>query len=142
MLLASIRTALGADGKAHRAPLLLADHDGGVELLQDYFVTAEVSLGGAYSDLADRAGPQFNGLVNWKNDAGTFGIMLQGFREQRYLRRDGQEELGYANVPSAATLPGPTVGGAATTVPNPFPAGLRGALYPQIINNALFHTKN
>lgn len=97
-------------------------------------ITAEVTLGGAYSDLADRAGPQFNGLVAWKNDAGTLGVMIQGFREQRYLRRDGQEELGYAQVPSGATLPGP--GG--TTVANPFPAAIRGAYYPEIVNNALF----
>ncbi|GGF27999.1 TonB-dependent receptor [Aliidongia dinghuensis] len=97
-------------------------------------ITAEVQLGGAYSDLADRAGPQFNGLVAWKNDASTIGVMLQGFREQRYLRRDGQEELGYAQIPTTATLPGPN----GTTVANPFPAGIRGDYYPQVINNALF----
>ncbi|HEV2675842.1 MAG TPA: TonB-dependent receptor [Aliidongia sp.] len=97
-------------------------------------ITAEVSLGGAYSDLADRAGPQFNGLVAWKNDSNTLGVMVQGFREQRYLRRDGQEELGYTQIPTTATVPGAN----GTTVANPFPKGMQGAYYPEIINNALF----
>jgi len=84
--------------------------------------TAEASLGGAYSDLADKAGYQFNGLLNWKNDANNFGVMLQGFDEDRYLRRDGQEVLGYTTIPSTAA----------------WPAALHGVTVPSIINNALF----
>lgn len=84
--------------------------------------TAEVSLGGAYSDLADKAGYQFNGIVNWKNDANNFGVMLQGFDEDRHLRRDGQEVLGYTTIPNTSA----------------WPTALRGATVPSIINDALF----
>jgi iron complex outermembrane receptor protein len=84
--------------------------------------TGEVQLGGAYSDLAAKAGYQFNGLVNWKNDANTFGVMLQGFDEDRFLRRDGQEVLGYTTIPNTAA----------------WPTALRGVTVPSIINNALF----
>ncbi|HVJ55282.1 MAG TPA: TonB-dependent receptor [Aliidongia sp.] len=93
-------------------------------------ITAEASIGGAYSDLADKAGFQFNGLLGWKSDDSRIGVMIQGFSEDRFLRRDGQEELGYGNIPTGDTL--------ANGSPNPFPAAIRGALYPQIINNALF----
>ncbi len=34
-------------------------------------------------------------LFNWKNDDGTFGVLLQAFSEERHLRRDGVEMLGY-----------------------------------------------
>ena len=93
-------------------------------------ITGEVQLGGVYNDLAGRAGPQFNGLLGWKNDAGTLGVMIQGFDETRYFRRDGQEELGYGVIPSGPTL--------ANGSPNPFPKALQGAAFPQVINNALF----
>ena len=49
--------------------------------------TGEASIGAAYSDLADKAGPQLNALVAWKSDDDTIGVMVQGFREDRYLRR-------------------------------------------------------
>src|SRR5579859_7630127 len=84
--------------------------------------TAEVSLGGAYSDLADKAGYQFNGLLNWKDDANNLGVMIQGFDEDRFLRRDGQEVLGYTTIPNTSA----------------WPAALRGVTVPSIINNALF----
>ena len=93
-------------------------------------ITAQVQLGGAYNDLADRTGGQFNGLVAWKNDAGTLGVSVIGFHDTRYFRRDGQEQLGYGTIPSGATL--------ANGNPNPFPTAIRGDAFPQIINNALF----
>jgi iron complex outermembrane recepter protein len=85
-------------------------------------ITAEVRLGGAYTDIAGRAGPQFNGVVAWKNDAQTLGVSLIGFHDTQYFRRDGQEELGYGTIPNTAA----------------FPAALRGVAFPEIINNALF----
>ena len=93
-------------------------------------ITAQIQLGSSYNDLAGRAGPQFNGLVAWKNDAGTIGVSVIGFSDDRYFRRDGQEQLGYGTIPTGATL--------ANGNPNPFPAAIRGAAFPQIINNALF----
>ncbi len=61
-------------------------------------LTAQASLEAVYADLPSKTDPQFSGLINWKNDAGTMGIMLQGFYEKRHLRRDGQELLGYAQI--------------------------------------------
>ena len=100
-------------------------------------ITAKIQVGGAYNDLADRAGGQYNALLGWKNDAGTLGVYVIGFHDTRYFRRDGQEELGYGTLPSTATVAGPN----GTTIPNPYPAALRGVAYPEIINNALFEQK-
>jgi iron complex outermembrane receptor protein len=61
-------------------------------------VTAEASVQAIYADLPERTDPQVNGLINWKNDANTFGIMLQAFSEDRHERRDGQEFYGYTQI--------------------------------------------
>jgi iron complex outermembrane receptor protein len=84
--------------------------------------TATASIGGAYSELAAKAGVQSNALVNWKNDANTFGVMVQAYYEDRPFRRDGQEILGYTAIPDAA----------------PWPTALQGKLVPGIVNNAYF----
>lgn len=84
--------------------------------------TAQASIGGAYSDLAAKAGVQSNALFNWKNDSSTFGVMVQAFYEDRPFRRDGQEILGYTAIPSKA----------------PWPTALQGALVPGVVNNAYF----
>ncbi|MCP1372969.1 TonB-dependent receptor [Dyella lutea] len=57
-------------------------------------VTAEASIGAVYSDLPSDTKPQFSGLFNWKNDANTMGVMVQGFYEKRSLQRNGQEVVG------------------------------------------------
>ena len=57
----------------------------------DKSVTFEASLGSVYSDQADSYDPQISGLFNYKNDAGTFGVLLQVFKQERSLRRDAQE---------------------------------------------------
>ncbi len=57
--------------------------------------TVEGSVQAVYADLPKKTDPQFSGLVNWKNDAGTVGVLIQAFSEKRHLRRDGQETLGY-----------------------------------------------
>jgi len=84
--------------------------------------TAQAAIGGAYSDLAAKAGVQSNALFNWKNDSNTFGVMVQAFYEDRPFRRDGQEILGYTAIPSKA----------------PWPTALQGELVPGVINNAYF----
>ncbi|MFZ6774920.1 TonB-dependent receptor [Undibacterium sp. SXout7W] len=61
-------------------------------------VTVEASVQANYNDLAKKAEPQFSGLINWKNDANTFGFLAQGFSEKQTVRRDGQEILGYVNI--------------------------------------------
>ena len=84
--------------------------------------TAQASIGGAYSDLAAKADVQSNALFNWQNESKTFGVMVQGFYEDRPFRRDGQEILGYTAIPSAA----------------PYPKALQGVLVPGVVNNAYF----
>jgi iron complex outermembrane receptor protein len=67
-------------------------------------VSVSASVGSVYADLPGKWDPQASGLVNWKNDANTFGIMLQGFYEKRHLRRDGQEILGYGTISPTSPL--------------------------------------
>jgi iron complex outermembrane recepter protein len=72
--------------------------------------TAEASLGSVYSDQADSYDPQLSGLLNYKNEAETFGVLLQVFKQERSLRRDAQEIPGgfftiAASDPVAATNP-------------------------------------
>ena len=88
-------------------------------------VTVEASVGTVYADLPDKWDPQVNGLINWKNDAGNVGVMVQGFYEKRHLRRDGQEILGYAQVAPGSPL--------ATARPD-----LANVFYPTLIGSALF----
>ena len=88
-------------------------------------LTLEASVGAVYADLPSKTDPQFNGLFNWKNDAETFGVLVQGFSEKRHLRRDGQEMLGYT-----AIAPGSKI-----ALSNP---DLAGVLYPNGIGAALF----
>ncbi|HTT36768.1 MAG TPA: TonB-dependent receptor [Burkholderiales bacterium] len=87
--------------------------------------TFQVSAGAVYADLPDKTDPQANGLFNYRNDDGTFGVLVQGFLEDRHLRRDGTELLGYEQI-----LPGSPI---ATANPN-----LSGVYYPYEMGAALF----
>jgi iron complex outermembrane receptor protein len=95
--------------------------------------SAEASVGGVYSELPSKTKPQFNGLVNWKNSDNTFGVMLQGFYEERSLQRNGQEMLGYSYIPTGSAVAtqlglGPATAGSAST----------GVFYPNLPGAALF----
>ncbi|MDR7100166.1 iron complex outermembrane receptor protein [Lysobacter niabensis] len=83
------------------------------------------SAGAVYADLPDKWDPQISVLGNWKNTEGTFGVMLQLFSEERHLRRDGQELLGYE----------PILGTTAAAQANP---DLAGVFFPVLIGSALF----
>lgn len=61
----------------------------------------EASAQGAYNTQSAETKPQFNALIGWHNQADTFGVILQGFYEERSLRRYGQETLGYSAITSA-----------------------------------------
>src|SRR5512134_2783961 len=74
------------------------------------FLTA--SLTGSYSDLADSTDPQVGALWSWKNDASSFGVLLSGIYQERNLRRDGIEFLGYSDRAIADQ------GGATVAVPD------------------------
>jgi len=73
-------------------------------------ITAEASVGLVRSDQAESNDPQLSGLFNYKNDDGTFGVMVQAFSQKRELRREAQEipggffQIG-ATDPVAATNP-------------------------------------
>ncbi len=54
-----------------------------------------VSVGESYADLPKKAAPDLNATINWKNDAGTFGFIAQGFAEKRFIRRDSSSRLAY-----------------------------------------------
>ena len=54
-------------------------------------LTINVSAEGVYSDLPDEWDPQFSGLVSWKNDAETFGVLASFNSQTRTMRRDGLE---------------------------------------------------
>jgi iron complex outermembrane receptor protein len=95
--------------------------------------SAEARLGGVYADLPSKTEPQFSGLLNWKNDSSTFGVMFQAFYQKRALQRNGQEMLGYSYIPTdsaAATSLG--LGAATTGSPS------TGVFYPNLPGAALF----
>ena len=66
--------------------------------------TAEASIGAVYAQLPKKTDPQFSALLNWKNDAKTFGALLQVFSEKRSLRRDGQEILSYDKIDAGSAM--------------------------------------
>lgn len=86
--------------------------------LDPFTVSASAQM--AYTELADKWDPQLSGMLSWKNAEGTFGVLVGLISQERHLRRDGVEVLGYGS----ATLPG--VG----TVD-----------YPSLIGSALFQQK-
>jgi iron complex outermembrane receptor protein len=88
-------------------------------------LTLEASAGAVYADLPSKGSPQFSALANWKNADSTFGTLLQGFYEDRYLRRDGTEILGYDQIAPASAI--------AVKDPN-----LSNVWYPHLIGSALF----
>ena len=88
--------------------------------------TMEATVGAVYSDLPGDTKPQFNGLLNWRNDAGTGGILFQAFYEKRSLRRDAQEVVGGFSAIGAADP-------VATAHPD-----LAGALYPNLLGVTSF----
>jgi iron complex outermembrane receptor protein len=88
-------------------------------------LTVEGQVGAVYADLPGKTDPQLAGLVAWKNDAGTLGVLFQAFSEKRHLRRDGQEMLGYQRI-----APGSPI---ATSNPD-----LANVWYPNAIGSALF----
>lgn len=72
-----------------------------------------VSGGMSYADLPGRSAPDLNAMFNWKNEAGTVGLIVQGFAEKRYVRRDSVSRFAYSggsgwDVINTATMLGIT----------------------------------
>ncbi|NNG24768.1 TonB-dependent receptor [Telluria aromaticivorans] len=78
-------------------------------------LTVEGSVQANYNDLSDKAQPHLSGLVSWKNEASTAGVLVQAFSEKATVRRDGQEILGYTPISatSAAAIANPALAGVA-----------------------------
>lgn len=87
--------------------------------------TSHISLGAVNAELPSKTDPQLSALVNWANEQDTFGFMVQAFSEERHLRRDGQEILGYESIAP----------GSAIALSNP---DLSGVFYPGLMGSALF----
>ena len=88
-------------------------------------LTLEAAAGAVHADLPNKTDPQFNALVNWRNEARTVGVLFQAFSEKRHLRRDGVEVLGYNQIAP----------GSAVAQSNP---DLADVWYPRSIGAALF----
>ena len=56
-------------------------------------LTGQFSLEATYSDLPKKTDPQISGLVNWKNDENTLGVLLSLSKQKRTMRRDGLENF-------------------------------------------------
>ena len=95
-----------------------------------------LSAQAAYSERSDKFDPQVSGLLSWKNDAQTFGVLVGGVYQKRRIRRDGVEVLGYQNYDVSPTI---TSGTPAVTVANPaYNPALAGTQYGSLIGSALF----
>ena len=71
--------------------------------------TVSASVQGVYSERRGDVNPQASGLISWKNDADTFGVLVGAVYQKRNIRRDGIEVLGYQPV---------TVGGQTAQIPS------------------------
>jgi len=106
--------------------------------------TLSASAQAVYSERSDKFDPQASGLISWKNDAETFGVLVGGVYQKRRIRRDGVEVLGYQayNVSPTVTVPPPAGspdGTPGTTIANAlFNPSLVGVQYPSLIGSALF----
>jgi len=91
-------------------------------------LTIEAQAQAVYADLPGKWDPQVSALLNWKNEANTAGVMIQAFSENRHLRRDGQEILGYGKISPTSPM----------AMAHPELANVE---YPTLIGSALFEQK-
>ncbi|KQV56454.1 hypothetical protein ASC95_28845 [Pelomonas sp. Root1217] len=91
-------------------------------------LTFEAGIGAVYASLPKKSDPQLSALLNFKNDAKTFGVLVQAFSEKRSLRRDGVETLGFINQLTKDNAP-------ALTTAHP---DLIGVYTPDLIGAAYF----
>jgi len=77
--------------------------------------TAFGSLQAAYSDLSEKTNPQASALLSWKNASETIGILGAAVYQEREIRRDGVEVLGYETDPASGTLAPSLIGSALFT---------------------------
>ena len=88
-------------------------------------LSGEVAVGLVHASLPNKTDPQLSGLLAWKNADSTFGVLAQVFKENRHLRRDGQETFSFGVITAAQ----------AAASGNPALAGKR---MPGSLNSAFF----
>lgn len=105
-------------------------------------LTGEAALGAVHTTLAGKTDPQASALVGWRNEARTFGVLAQVFKEDRSLRRDGVENFGVTSIttqaagnPASCFVP---QGSPAGTAPICGDASLKGLRLPSNLASALF----
>lgn len=64
-------------------------------LTQKERLSGVVNLGAVYADLPSKAAHNVDASVNWKNEAGTLGVIVQGFAQKRHVRRDSASRFAY-----------------------------------------------
>jgi iron complex outermembrane recepter protein len=94
-------------------------------------LSGEASLGLVHADLPGKTDPQASGLLAWKSEDKRLGVIVQAFKEDRSLRRDGQETFSYTALTQAQALS--LTGGDATAA-----AGLVGKRLPNQFNTTMF----
>jgi len=57
--------------------------------------TMLLSAQGAYTEMSEDFDPQLSGLYSWRDADSTFGFLIAGIYQDRNIRRDGVEVLGY-----------------------------------------------
>ena len=62
--------------------------------------TAQANIQLGYNDLAEEEDPTLSGLYSYRNPAQTFGLLISGVYQDRTIRRDGIEVLGYSEFPT------------------------------------------
>ncbi|WP_288380376.1 TonB-dependent receptor [uncultured Massilia sp.] len=82
-----------------------------LDLLRRQTITGQASIGAMHSEYAKKTDPQLSGMVAWRNDAATVGVLFQGFRQKRHLSRVAQENSIWwdkveAGSPIANAIPG------------------------------------
>jgi iron complex outermembrane receptor protein len=99
-----------------------------------------VNGGAEYSDLPSKVDPQAGLMMTWNN--GSFGVLAMAFYEKQDLRRDAQEELGYAAVPHCIAVGCPATATSPAIVgwqeQNPSLPDATGAVYPTLLGQTLF----
>ena len=85
----------------------------------DHF-TAYAQAEAAHSELAAKTDPYATALMSWKDDSNQVGFLIAGIYQEREIRRDGFEILGYSPL---AVIKG---------------SGTDQTLIPTLINSALF----
>ena len=94
-------------------------------------LSGEIALGGVYADLPGKTDGQASALLNWKSADKTMGLLMQTFKEDRSLRRDGQETFSYTALTQAQAMS--LTGNDATAA-----AALVGKRMPNQFNSTMF----